>query len=215
MIAIPKTSVSLQMGIAIPFNILVLYYYSKARPFSFKFKKYRIRNYFAIYHQSCLIIFEMLMLALGLIVEKGGSISEKEDFSYNIIYFLTVVCSISMFYHFFTIVVVIYRKIWLVIIETEIFKRNFPEKYAEYQAAKNKNKDVKLVKSIDPKAKDALKKMVRDYKKIKSILRPTEKDKQNPQLPIKYKITYFEKTESSSASSKTTLSKAQKKQMLR
>jgi hypothetical protein len=51
----------------------------------------------------------------------------------------------------FSLAVFLYRKVWLIFIESEIFKKNFPEKYAEYQASKNKNK--KLVKGIDPKAK--------------------------------------------------------------
>jgi hypothetical protein len=109
-----------------------------------------------------------------------------------IIYYLTFVCSISFVYHLFASGVFIYRKVWLVFIESDIFKRNFAEKYAEYQAAKNKQK--KLVKSIDPKAKEALKSMIKGYKKTKSVLRPTENEKANSQLPVKYKLTYMDKT---------------------
>jgi Cu/Ag efflux protein CusF len=36
-----------------------------------------------------------------------------------------------------------------------LFKKNFPEKYAQYQAEKIKNN--KIVKNIDPLAKKALK----------------------------------------------------------
>lgn len=111
------------------------------------------------------------------------------------------------------ITVYIYRKIWLVFIESEFFAKNFPATYAKYQAAKVKNK--KLVKTIDPKAKESLKKLIKGYKKSKSALRPTEDDKANPNLPVKYKLTYFNRGENTSTSSKTTLSKTQKKQMLK
>jgi hypothetical protein len=56
--------------------------------------------------------------------------------------------------------------------------------------------------------------MIKGYKKSKSYLRPSENDKANPQLPMKYKITYFDRTETSSVGSRTTLSKRQKRQML-
>ena len=72
----------------------------------------------------------------------------------------------------------------------------------------------KLAKSIDPKAKEALKNMIKGYKKSKSSLRPGQSDKENPNLPAKYKITYFDRSELSSNTSKTTLSKRQKKHML-
>jgi len=89
------------------------------------------------------------------------------------------------------IVVYIYRKVWLVFIETEFFAKNFPEMHAKNQSAKNKNK--KLIKTIDPKAKESLKKLIKGYKKTKSELRPTEDHKANPNLPIKYKLTYFDR----------------------
>ena len=48
-----------------------------------------------------------------------------------------------------------------------------------------------MIKSIDPKAKEALKSMIKGYKKTKSILRPTDDEKANSQLPIKYKLKYL------------------------
>ena len=77
-------------------------------------------------------------------------------------------------------------------IETECFALNFPDLYAKYQARKNKNR--KLAKTIDPKAKEALKNLIKGYKKSKSHLRPNQEDKDNPQLPAKYKITYFDRS---------------------
>lgn len=65
-IAVAKSSVQLQMGLAIPLNVLTLLYFCRARPYSFKFSKYRIKNYVAIYHEVALIIFEFLMLTLGI-----------------------------------------------------------------------------------------------------------------------------------------------------
>lgn len=56
----------LQMGLCLPLNILVLLYFCKAKPYTFKFKHLRIKNYFAIYHEACLIIFELFMLILGV-----------------------------------------------------------------------------------------------------------------------------------------------------
>ena len=37
----------------------------------------------------------------------------------------------------------------------------------------------------------------------------------NPQLPVKYKLTYFDRSDASSSSSKTSLSRKEKKQMLK
>lgn len=76
-------------------------------------------------------------------------------------------------------------------------------------------KNKKLVRSIDPKAKEALKNMIKGYKKSKSTLRPSDSEKVNSQLPVKYKITYFDRSQTSSATSRTTLTKTQKKKMLK
>ena len=56
-IAVAKTSVQVQMGLAIPLNVLTLMYFCRARPYTFKFRKYRIKNYLVIYHEVALIIF--------------------------------------------------------------------------------------------------------------------------------------------------------------
>lgn len=40
----------IQMSLCIPLNILCLMYFSRIRPYSFKFMNKRIRNYTAIYH---------------------------------------------------------------------------------------------------------------------------------------------------------------------
>ena len=92
----------------------------------------------------------------------------------------------------FRVAVFIYRKIWLRFVETECFALNFPDLYQEYQDKKNKHK--KLAKTIDPKAKEALKNLIKGYKKSKSALRPGQSDKENPNLPAKYKITYFDRS---------------------
>jgi hypothetical protein len=70
------------------------------------------------------------MLFLGIKTDNDATPAEKEEFSYYIIYYLTAVCSITFIYHLITIIVVLYRKFWLAFIETELFKTNFPEKYA-------------------------------------------------------------------------------------
>lgn len=49
-IALANKNTMLQMGLCIPLNVLVLLYFCKARPYSFKFKRFRVKNYFAIYH---------------------------------------------------------------------------------------------------------------------------------------------------------------------
>jgi len=51
------TSTIMQMALAIPINFLALLYFSRAKPYSFKEKKYRIKNYIAIYHEACILIF--------------------------------------------------------------------------------------------------------------------------------------------------------------
>ena len=56
--------------------------------------------------------------------------------------------------------------------------------------------------------------MIKGYKKNKSALRPTDKDKENPQLPMKYKITYFDR-DTSSMGSKSSMTKAQKRRMMK
>lgn len=64
-IGLPRDSPMLQMGLAIPINILVLLYYIRARPYSFKVKHYRIKNYLMIINCICLIVLEMLLFGLG------------------------------------------------------------------------------------------------------------------------------------------------------
>ena len=56
--------------------------------------------------------------------------------------------------------------------------------------------------------------MLQGYKKHKSSLRPNEQDKENPQLPMKYKITYFDR-DTSSLGSRSSMTKAQKRKMLK
>jgi hypothetical protein len=155
------------------------------------------------------------MLILGVKAQNRATPTEKEDFSYSIIYFLVLACTISFLYQIFATVIYLYRKAWLAFIETELFRRNFPEKHSEYQLAKTQGE--KLLKSIDPKAKEILKNLIKGYKANKSLLRPTEQDKVNPNLPVKYKITYFNRSESASSSSisRSTLSKLQRKQMIK
>jgi hypothetical protein len=77
------------------------------------------------------------------------------------------------------------------------------------------NKKDKLLKGVDPKAKEALRALIKGYKKNRSSLRPNEEDKANPQLPMKYKITYFDKDATSSIDSKSSMSKAQKRKMIK
>lgn len=70
------------------------------------------------------------MLILGIKNDNGATPTEKEEFSYFIIYYLAAVCSITFIYHLITVITVLYRKFWLAFIETELFRTNFPEKYA-------------------------------------------------------------------------------------
>ena len=71
----PNTVV--QMALAIPLNVLALMYFAKARPYSFKERKYKIKNYIAIYNEACLVIFEGLMLGLGLLQKNAATPTEK------------------------------------------------------------------------------------------------------------------------------------------
>ncbi len=54
------------MSLAIPLNFLTLLYFIRVKPYSFKYKNYRIKNYIAIYQEVCLLIFELLLLILGV-----------------------------------------------------------------------------------------------------------------------------------------------------
>lgn len=56
--------------------------------------------------------------------------------------------------------------------------------------------------------------MVKSYKSKKSALRPNEDDKANPQLPIKYKLKYFDR-DSSSVGTRTSMTKTQKRKMMK
>ena len=200
----------MQMSLCIILNIACLLYFSRARPYSFKFKRRRIRNYIAIFNEVALIVFEFLMLALAILDRDGGTAIEKENFAKKIVIYVAVVTSVSLVYMLFRVGLQIYRKLWVPFTFSELFRINFPEKYAEIHGLKSK----KLLKGIDPKAKEALRAMVKNYKKHKSQLRPSEEQKANPQLPIKYKITYFDR-DSSSIGSKTSMSKKQKREMLK
>ncbi len=59
-----------------------------------------------------------------------------------------------------------------------------------------------------------MKKLITGVKKRSELL-PSEKDMINPQLPLKHKVTYFDRDASSVNTSSTTLSKKQKKSMIR
>jgi len=65
------------MGVCIVINLLVLLYLAKARPYSFKFKHLRIKNYFAIYHEVCYIGLEILLLIMGGKEKDGASSAQK------------------------------------------------------------------------------------------------------------------------------------------
>lgn len=112
------TSTVLQMSLCIPLNVACLLYFSRARPFSFKFNKRKIRNYVAIFHEVALIFFELLMLVLGIMDRDLKTAYEKEKYSNFIIYYLCIVCSISFIYFLFRIGVQIYRRIWMPFTET-------------------------------------------------------------------------------------------------
>lgn len=45
-----------QMVLALALNFLALLYFIRARPYSFKYHKYRIKNYLAIFHEASLMI---------------------------------------------------------------------------------------------------------------------------------------------------------------
>ena len=66
------------MSLCIPLNVLFLLYLSKARPYSFKYKKKRFRNYIVIFNEGSLILFEFMMLVLGILDRDNKSAFEKE-----------------------------------------------------------------------------------------------------------------------------------------
>lgn len=115
-----------QMSLCIPLNVLCLLYFIKARPYSFKFKKRRFRNYIAIFNEATLIIFEILMLALGMLHRDGFSAAQKQEFSMTIVIYLIVVTLVNLVYFLFRIGVQFWRRIVLPFSETELFRVNFP-----------------------------------------------------------------------------------------
>lgn len=112
-IAFAKDSTLLALGLCIPLNVLFLLYLSRARPYSFKYKKKRFRNYIAIFNEVSLLMFEFLMVALAILDRDQKTAFEKESFSYVIIYFLTIVCTINFIYFVFRTWVQAYRKIYM------------------------------------------------------------------------------------------------------
>lgn len=56
-----------QLGCSILLNFAVLLYFIRMRPYNFSFKNFRIKNYIAIYHEACLLLFEFLMLILVIL----------------------------------------------------------------------------------------------------------------------------------------------------
>ena len=79
-----------------------------------------------------------------------------------IIYFLVVVTAPNVIYLAFRSFVHIYRKMWLPFIESDLFRKNFPEKWAYYQSLKNKEN--KVTKKIDPMARQAIKTLLKGFK---------------------------------------------------
>ncbi len=59
-------------------------------------------------------------------------------------------------------------------IESELFRKNFPERWAKYQT--EKSKENKITKRIHPLAKQAIKSLLKGFKDTHS-LRPTQQDK--------------------------------------
>jgi cytochrome b subunit of formate dehydrogenase len=96
----------------------------------------------AIFNEVALIIFEILFMILGLYQKNGATSAVKENFSYYIIYYMTAVTVPNVIYFVFRTVVHVYRKVWIPFTESELFRKNFPEKWARMQAEKSKeNKD--------------------------------------------------------------------------
>jgi hypothetical protein len=126
------SSTLLQMSLCIALNVACLLYFSRARPFSFKYRKRKLRNYIAIFHEVSLIIFEFLLLSLGIMDRDMKTAIQKETFSKGIIYYLCIVCTISFLYFIFRIGVQIYRRIWMPFTETLLrLKRQKEEEKSE------------------------------------------------------------------------------------
>lgn len=45
-----SSSTVVQMSLALPLNLLSLYYFSKSRPYTLQLKGYKVKNYLVIYH---------------------------------------------------------------------------------------------------------------------------------------------------------------------
>jgi cytochrome b subunit of formate dehydrogenase len=116
----------------------------------------------AIFNEVALIIFEILFMILGLYQKNGATSAVKENFSYYIIYYMTAVTVPNVIYFVFRTVVHVYRKVWIPFTESELFRKNFPEKWARMQAEKSKEK--KITKGIDPMAKEAIKRLLKGFK---------------------------------------------------
>lgn len=122
-----QDSAILQLSLMIVLNVAVAFYIIKARPYRFKYRRLRIRNYIVIFNEVCLIGFEIGLLVFALMDKDGVAAATKASAMLVMSYYLLVFMLINAFYFIFRIYIEVRRRLWEPFLETECFKLNFPE----------------------------------------------------------------------------------------
>jgi hypothetical protein len=205
----------IQTSLLIVVNIAVALFMIKARPYRFKWHRLRIRNYLCIFNEVTLIGFEIGLLIFALMERDGVDITTRASSMLGLSYYLLALLVVNFIYLLFRMYIEVRRRLWERFIETDCFKLNFPELAEEYEREKLLKKNKKLAKKLDAKQKETISAILRKMGtgRGQNSLRPNEGEKENPDLPKPFKITYFDR-DKSSTSSHSTLSRKQRRDMI-
>lgn len=107
-----QDSAILQLSLMIVVNLPVTLYLIKARPYRFKYRRLRIRNYIAIFNEVVLIGFEIGLLVFALMDRDGASSTIKTTTMLAMSYYLLIVMLVNCFYFMFRIYIEVRRRVW-------------------------------------------------------------------------------------------------------
>ena len=107
-----QDSAILQLSLLIVVNVPVAFYLIKARPYRFKYRRLRIRNYIAIFNEVMLIGFEIGLLVFALMDRDGATAATKTTTMLAMSYYLLIVMIVNAVYFFFRIYIEVRRRLW-------------------------------------------------------------------------------------------------------
>lgn len=116
-----------QIGLLIVVNVAVAMYVIKARPYRFKWRRMRVRNYLAIFNEVTIVGFEIGLLVFALMDQDGVSLETRTQAMLGLSYYLLALLIVNLIYLLFRMYIEVRRRLWERFIETECFKLNFPE----------------------------------------------------------------------------------------